>query len=132
MTTDQYPYTARKGACRSQQGIARVKDYHRVQSGSVKQHKAAIEQGVLSIALAAGSSAFQLYRSGILNSSACGTEVNHAVGMVGYGNQDGTDYWIVRNTWGSSWGDGGYIKIAAVEGTGICASQSYSFIVNVI
>jgi len=65
-----------------------------------------------------------MYTSGILDSEKCGIKLDHAVVVVGYGSDAGQDYWIVRNSWGSSWGDEGYIKIAAVEGAGICGIQS--------
>lgn len=69
---------------------------------------------------------FQMYKSGILDSEECGTALNHAITAVGYGTEDGTDFYIVRNSWGASWGDQGYIKIAAVEGYGICGIQKTS------
>jgi len=64
-----------------------------------------------------------MYKSGVLDSTDCGTVLNHAVAAVGYGTENGKDYYIVRNSWGTSWGDEGYIKIAAVEGKGICGIQ---------
>jgi cathepsin L len=71
-----------------------------------------------------------MYRGGILNNSACPTQIDHAVAMVGYGNESGQDYWIVRNSWGASWGESGYIRIAAVDGDGICGCQNYSYLVS--
>jgi len=71
-----------------------------------------------------------MYSSGILDDPECPTQIDHAVAMVGYGNEDGKDYWIVRNSWGAGWGDNGYIKITAQEGDGICGCQSYSYLVS--
>jgi len=71
-----------------------------------------------------------MYSSGILDDPECPTQIDHAVAMVGYGNEDGKDYWIVRNSWGAGWGDNGYIKIAAQEGDGICGCQNYSYLVS--
>jgi len=88
---------------------------------------AAISQGPVSVTVEADKMAFQGYTSGILNSAACGTNLDHAITAVGYGNKDGQNYYIVRNSWGPTWGDQGYIMIAAVEGTaGICGIQQSS------
>jgi len=48
---------------------------------------------------------FQQYQSGILDSTECGTKLDHAVAAVGYGSEGGKDYYIVRNSWGPSWGE---------------------------
>jgi hypothetical protein len=58
---------------------------------------------------------------GIFNPSACSNALNHAVAFVGYGTEDGQDYFILRNSWGSSWGESGYMRIADNgDGTGPC------------
>ena len=64
-----------------------------------------------------------MYSSGILDSNACGTNLDHAVLMVGYGTDNGTDYWLVKNSWGTSWGESGYIRLEIVSGKGICGCQ---------
>jgi cathepsin L len=61
-----------------------------------------------------------MYKEGIFDSEECGTSLDHAVTAVGYGKENGMEYYIVRNSWGPSWGEDGYIKIKAVEGDGIC------------
>ena len=64
---------------------------------------------------------FMLYKNGVLDDNACGTEINHAVTAVGYGNEEGKEYVIVRNSWGADWGENGYIRMAIIkDGPGVC------------
>ena len=124
-----YPYTARDGTCKydSSKGKVNVKSVANVGAKSVSQLKAAIAKGPTSVTVEADRTVFQSYRSGILNSTACGTQLDHAITAVGYGTSStGQDYYIVRNSWGASWGDKGYINIAAVNGVGICGIQQVS------
>lgn len=60
-----------------------------------------------------------------MNSDACGTNLDHGVLAVGYGTTDeGVNYYLVKNSWGTSWGDDGFIKIANNgDGDGICGIQ---------
>lgn len=68
--------------------------------------------GVASICIAANNYPFQSYSGGILDDEDCaGTYLSHAVAAVGYGTENGIDYWIVRNSWGSSWGEDGYVRM---------------------
>ena len=85
--------------------------------------KAAIAKTPVSVTLEADQTVFKMYKSGVLDSTDCGTVLDHAVAAVGYGTENGQDYYIVRNSWGTKWGDAGYIKIAAVKGAGICGIQ---------
>jgi len=84
---------------------------------------AAINNGVVSVTVEADKMVFQQYKSGVMDSLACGTSLDHAIAAVGYGTEGGKEYYIVRNSWSAGWGDAGYIKIAAVEGKGICGIQ---------
>jgi len=89
--------------------------------------KDAIAQGPVSVTVEADRRVFQHYTSGVLDSWFCGTSLDHAITAVGYGTEDGKDYYLVRNSWGSSWGDQGYIKIAATsDGKGVCGIQQVS------
>lgn len=126
-----YPYTSGHGAsgtCLNKgTPLVYVSSVNTVQEYSASQLMAAIASGPVSVTVEADTSVFQGYTGGILNSSACGTSLDHAITAVGYGNQGGQNYYIVRNSWGASWGDKGYIMIAAVEGTaGICGIQQTS------
>jgi len=70
----------------------------------------AIQDGPISILVEADRSAFQYYRSGVLDDKSCGTQIDHAITSVGYDTDaSGKKYWIVKNSWGTSWGANGYI-----------------------
>ena len=87
--------------------------------------KTAIADGPVSVAVEADTFVFQFYSGGILNSAACGTNLDHGIVAIGYG-VDATkgEYYIVRNSWGASWGMKGYINIAIKDGgPGICGIQ---------
>ena len=102
----------------------KVTDYKFVEPMNVPQLKAAINKGVVTLTMEADKPCFWFYESGIFDDPGCGTSLDHAVAAVGYGTEDGRDYWIVRNSWGTKWGDKGYFKIAAVENSvGICGIQ---------
>jgi len=115
-TEDSYPYTARNGVCHAsgctagipKGGVVGFKD---VSSDDEEALMDAVAQQPVSVAIEADQMAFQLYSGGVMNGT-CGTKLDHGVIAVGYGTQDGMKYWLVRNSWGPSWGEGGYIKLA--------------------
>ncbi len=65
----------------------------------------------MSIAIEADQRVFQFYKKGILSSKDCGHELDHGVLLVGYGVEHKTKYWIIKNSWGKSWGEKGYLRL---------------------
>jgi len=85
--------------------------------------KAALAQQPLAVSIEADKRVFQTYKSGVLSGTECGTKRDHAVLAVGYGSEDGQDYWLVKNSWNTTWGDQGYVKLAITDGDGTCGVQ---------
>lgn len=110
-----YPYTAVAGTCKfdASKAIGQVSGYIEISRGSESDLAAKISQyGPACIAIDASHYSFQLYSSGIYDESSCSSySLDHGVGCVGYGSENGTAYWIVRNSWGTSWGEQGYIRM---------------------
>jgi len=90
--------------------------------------KTMLESGVLSVAIQANQYAFQSYSSGIFDSSNCGTRLDHATNIVGWGGSGSAEYWIMRNSWGTTWGESGYMQMGISttvnNGAGYCGIQS--------
>ena len=91
---------------------------------NVSQMKAALAIQPLSVSIEADKSVFQSYSSGIFSSTLCGTNLDHATNVVGWGTSGSTEYWVMRNSWGTTWGEKGYMRLAIVSGSGICGIQS--------
>jgi len=92
----------------------KVKGYKNLSKGSEEALKEAVATiGPISVGINAGSMGFQMYRGGVFYDPHCSPKrINHAVLVVGYGTYNGHDYWLVKNSWGQTWGDRGYIKMA--------------------
>ena len=127
-TEADYPYdgwTIGRG-CRydSSKGKVAVKSYFDVTPEDSDALKAALVDGPVSVAIQANQKVFQQYTGGVITAD-CGTNLDHGVLAVGYGTaDDGTPYYKVKNSWGSSWGEDGYVRIAITDGAGMCGIQS--------
>jgi len=85
---------------------------------SAEQLKASIAIGPTSVGIEADQTVFNSYTSGVITTG-CGTAIDHGVTAVGYGTESGQDYFLVKNSWGASWGDKGYVKIGTNNVCGI-------------
>ncbi|XP_053386829.1 procathepsin L-like isoform X2 [Mercenaria mercenaria] len=115
-TEESYPYKPKDGPCefKRQTVGATEKGCMDIRSGSEDDLKAAVATvGPISVAIDAGHPSFQHYRSGVYSEAACSTmKLDHGVLAVGYGTNMGKDYWLVKNSWGRSWGQEGYIMMS--------------------
>jgi hypothetical protein len=125
-----YPYTSGggvRGSCKKTcTPVVTLTGFKDVPQKNEIALKAAVAQQPVSIAIEADKSAFQLYKSGVLDSTTCGTQLDHGVLLVGYGTDSGKDYWKVKNSWGATWGEGGYIRMARGKNMcGVAQQPSY-------
>ena len=119
-----YPYTAKDGTCKysSSKGLvatASGSPYVRVDGNSASM-MAGCDVKPNAVGINASSLVFQTYTSGVITSSKCRTAMDHAVTIDGYDSGAAEPYWLVRNSWGASWGEAGYVKIGMSTGKGIC------------
>jgi len=110
-----YPYKARDGTCkqRTHSAVAQFTGLTNIMQGSEADLKnAAGTVGPVAVGIDASHFSFQLYHGGVYHESRCSSvQLDHGVTVVGYGNEDGKDYWLVKNSWGATWGEKGYIKM---------------------
>lgn len=110
---ESYPYKGVAGTCASSSCSVAIPRGGVTSFVDVKGEAGlltALQGRPVSVAIEADQSSFQLYKSGVLTGR-CGTRLDHGVLVVGYGKDGGVDYWKVKNSWGSSWGESGYVRI---------------------
>jgi C1A family cysteine protease len=114
---DKYPYKPVSGKCTLKTGDFKISSFTDVEAGDVDQLAAAVAQQPVSIAVDANN--FQFYSSGVF--SDCKESLDHGVTLIGYTKEA----WIVRNSWGESWGESGYIRLARGNTCGLANAASY-------
>jgi len=129
-TEAYYPYTARAGTCHySTANIgATISGYKTIASGSESALVTAINSQPVSVAIDASHNSFQLYKSGTYYEPACSSSrLDHGVLAIGYGSDSTGDYFLVKNSWGTSWGIAGYIQMARGKSNncGIATQAAY-------
>ena len=127
-TEDDYPYTGYQGDCKADPskfvdltvtGYNALCDFTECDEGEMKDFL--YGTGPLSVALNADP--LMWYESGIIDEDCDPTALDHGVLLVGYGTEDGVDYWLVKNSWGKGWGESGYFRM--VRGKGMCGINTY-------
>jgi len=116
---ESYKYTARDGACKRVDSVSKISSYKDVAENDDAALLAAVNLGPVAVAIEADQSIFQFYHAGVLSDGdSCGYNLDHGVLAVGYDTDSasGKDYWRVKNSWGASWGDKGFIKLARAGG----------------
>jgi hypothetical protein len=111
------------GECTNHTGV-NVTGFRVTPKGDEAALLQAVAQGVVSVGIQANQSGFQLYKDGVFD-GVCGDALDHAVALVGWGE----GYWIVRNSWGTSWGEGGYMRLQ--RGTNKCGVANAAIVPTV-
>lgn len=139
-TEASYPYTGADGTCASSscKSAGTLSSFHDVTPNDENALKTAAAQQPVSVAVEADQTVFQFYTSGVLDDASCGTALDHGVLVVGYGHDStaNKDFWIVKNSWGASWGAAGYLNIVRNTGApypnprqcGITSDPSYPIV----
>ncbi|XP_062176516.1 cysteine protease XCP1-like [Alnus glutinosa] len=121
---EDYPYLMEEGTCeekREEKELVTISGYQDVPENDEESLLKALAQQPLSVAIEASNKDFQFYSGGVFDGH-CGTELDHGVTAVGYGSSRGSDYIIVKNSWGPKWGEKGYIRMKRKTGKpeGLC------------
>jgi len=131
-TETAYPYTAQNGTCQTScTPVTTVATYVYVTAESDTALAGAIAKQPVTVTVEADQSVFQFYSGGVMN-SACGSRLDHSVLAVGYGvdSDSSLSYYKIKNSWGATWGEAGYIRLVRDAtlngGKGQCGILSYS------
>jgi C1A family cysteine protease len=125
-TEDNYPYVAYNQQCNggaASSAAATLSSYANVAANNYQALAQAVSQQPVSVLVEADGPDWQSYGGGVVTDQYCGTNLDHAVLAVGYDMTANPPYWYVKNSWGTWWGEGGYIRLQVVDGYGICGVQ---------
>lgn len=134
LTEDEYPYEAKDGQCRASPNTMKNQRFKTIPKGNEEKLKEAVAViGPVSVGLDATHNKFQFYSDGVYFNPDCKPErISHAVVAIGYDTDENTgmDYWIIKNSYGTSWGEGGYGKVARNKNNhcGIANLASYPIV----
>ncbi|EDW79732.2 uncharacterized protein Dwil_GK17860 [Drosophila willistoni] len=133
----KYPYTQTEMTCKQNQtagippreSIVKIRDYATITPGDEEKMKEVIATlGPLACSMNADTISFSQYHGGIYEDDECNQgEVNHSITVVGYGTENGRDYWIIKNSYSQNWGEGGFMRLPRNAGDycGIASECSY-------
>jgi len=132
-TEKSYPYKGRDSICEFKSADVGATDTGAkdIERSEDALQQAVSEVGPISVAMDASHSSFQLYKRGVYSEPRCSsTRLDHGVLAVGYGELDGEAYWLVKNSWGATWGQEGYFMMARNKHNmcGIATSACYPLV----
>ncbi len=132
-TEQSYPYNASNGFCKfSAENVgAKERSYRNIWRGSVRGViEACSKKGPISVGMDASRSSFHFYKKGVYNDQACSSmKLDHGVLVVGFGEEKGEEYFLVKNSWGEKWGMNGYFMINRKDNLcGIATEASYPIV----
>lgn len=133
-TEENYPYQGSQQTCASttestDSVAATISGYETIPNNDEEALLKAVSQQPVSVAIDGSGDAFIHYSGGIVDGE-CGTHLTHAVTIIGYGtSEEGTKYWLVKNSWGESWGENGYMRIKrdVDDPQGMCGLAKLAF-----
>lgn len=121
-------YNPNATRCKEASHAARITGHKDVPVNNETALAQAATMQPISVGVDATTKSWQHYTSGVYDDPNCGTVIDHAVLVVGFGTENGKEYWLVKNSWGETWGSAGYIKIArglGTKGRGLCAIAAH-------